>query len=204
MIRYQDINCHIIFDLRMDLQQKSRFLAGGHTTCAPNSITYYRVVSRDIICIGFILEYLHGVDITAIDMENAYLNAPCAENIYFVGGDECGEDKVSVLNIDHALHGIKYAGYSWRSVLAVVLQEIGLDPTTIDPNFWIRAAMRLYGYEYYKMIHVYVDDIMIVYYIGDEVARKIDKFYNIKEGSQGPPTRYIEADTENIQTNVES
>ena len=58
--------------------------------------------------------------------------------------------------------------------------------------------MRPYGYEYYAMLIVYVDDIMIVSRLGDEVARKVGEFYKIKERSQGPPTRYLGADTENI------
>ena len=48
---------------------------------------YSRVVSSVIICIGLLLSYLYDVEITAIDMDNAYLNAPCAEKIWFVGGN---------------------------------------------------------------------------------------------------------------------
>ena len=61
----------------MDFQQKERFVAGGHTTEAPNSITYFIVVSHYSIRIGFLLASLHGVDITDIDLDNKYLNVPC-------------------------------------------------------------------------------------------------------------------------------
>ena len=70
----------------------------------------------------------------------------------------------------------------------------------VYPNICIRAEMRPYGYAYYGMILVYVDDIMIVYDLGDEVAIQIVDFYNIKEESQGPPTLYLGSDMENIQT----
>ena len=43
----------------------------------------------------------------------------------------------------------------------MALREIELNPTMVDPNIWIRAAMRPDGYEYYEMLIVYVDDIMI-------------------------------------------
>ena len=69
-----------------------------------------------------------------------------------------------------------------------------------DPKVWIREAMRPDGYDYYEMILVYVDAIMIVSHLCDELARQIGDFYKIKEGSQGPPTLYLGADTENIQT----
>jgi hypothetical protein len=32
---------------------------------------------------------LNGLDIMACDLENAYLNAKCKENIWFEGGIEC-------------------------------------------------------------------------------------------------------------------
>ena len=83
--RHQDINCHIIFDIHMAFQQKVRFLVRGHTTEAPNSIKYSRTVSRDSICIGFLLESLYGVSTTVIDLNNSYLNSECAEKIWFVG-----------------------------------------------------------------------------------------------------------------------
>ena len=102
----------------MYFHQKTKLVAGGHTTEALNSITYYSVVSCDSICISFILASLHVDDITTIDLDNAYLNAPCVEKIWFVGGDECGEDKYRVIIIFHALYGLRSAGFLWGSSLA--------------------------------------------------------------------------------------
>ena len=48
-----------------------------------------------------------------------------------------------------------------------------------DPNVWIRAAVRPYGYEYYEMLIVYVDDLMIVFHLGDDLDRQIGNFYRI-------------------------
>ena len=69
-----------------------------------------------------------------------------------------------------------------------------------DPNICIRVAMRPYECYYYEMILVYVDDINFFSYLGDDVAIQISNFCNIKEGSQGPHTRYLGADTDKIQT----
>ena len=99
----------------MEFQRKERFEARGHTAEAPNSITYYSVVPCDSISIGFLLAYLHGVDNTAIDLENAYLNAPCEQKIWFVGVDVCREYKVCVLIIVRALYGIEYESFLWIS-----------------------------------------------------------------------------------------
>jgi hypothetical protein len=43
---YQEINFHIIFDIKMeDFCPKARFVAGGHTTDTPHAMTYASVVS---------------------------------------------------------------------------------------------------------------------------------------------------------------
>jgi hypothetical protein len=44
---FQEIRCHVIFDVKMDFTRKARFVAGGHTTNTPGSITSSSVVSRD-------------------------------------------------------------------------------------------------------------------------------------------------------------
>jgi hypothetical protein len=31
MIGFQEIGCHIVFDIKMDFTRKARFCAGGHT-----------------------------------------------------------------------------------------------------------------------------------------------------------------------------
>ena len=49
LIGYQEIGCHVVFDIKMDFSRKARFVAGGHTTEAPASVTYSSVVSRDSI-----------------------------------------------------------------------------------------------------------------------------------------------------------
>jgi hypothetical protein len=49
MIGFQEIRGHIIFDVKMDFTRKARFVAGGHTSDAPASITYLSVVTRDSV-----------------------------------------------------------------------------------------------------------------------------------------------------------
>ena len=56
---------------------KARYVAGGHTTDTPSSITYYSVVSRDSIRIAFTLAALNNVEIRTADIGDAYLNTKC-------------------------------------------------------------------------------------------------------------------------------
>jgi Reverse transcriptase (RNA-dependent DNA polymerase) len=199
-IGFQEITCHIIFDVKMDFTRKARFVAGGHTTEAPTSLTYSSVVSRDSVRLGFLIAALNGVNIVACDLENAYLNAPCKEKIWFQGGIECGEDKGRVLVIIRALYGLKSAGNSWRMALAEVLTSLSFESTRADPDVWIRAAVRDDGFGYYEMLFVYVDDILAISHKAKEVLLEITKFYKAKEGSMKEPDLYLGANVGKLQT----
>ena len=51
-IGFQEIPCHIIFDVKMDFTRKARYVAGGHKTQMPEAPTYTSVVSRKRVRIG--------------------------------------------------------------------------------------------------------------------------------------------------------
>jgi hypothetical protein len=40
MIGFQEIGCHIVFDIKMDFTRKARFCAGGHTMDTPAAMKY--------------------------------------------------------------------------------------------------------------------------------------------------------------------
>ena len=75
---YQEIGCHMIFDINMDgnFTRKDRFFAGGNTTDLPALITYQSVVSRDSVWIALMIAALNDIDSFAADIGNVYLNDP--------------------------------------------------------------------------------------------------------------------------------
>ena len=77
MIGYQEIKCHIVFDVKMDFTRKARFVAGGHTTESPTSLTFSSMVSRESVRLAFLIAALNNLDINSCDIGSAYLNAPC-------------------------------------------------------------------------------------------------------------------------------
>jgi hypothetical protein len=157
MIGFQEIRCHVIFDVKMDFTRKARFVAGGHTTDTPGSITYSSVVSRDSIRLAFLIAGFNDLDVLAGDVTNAYLNAKCCEIIWFEGGVETGEDHEKVLIVTCALYGdLKSSGAAWRADLAATLHDLTFASTKADPDVWIRSSGT-----YYDMVLVYVDDILI-------------------------------------------
>ena len=117
MIGFQEIKCHMIFDVKMDFTRKARFVAGGHMTEAPGSITYSSVVNRDSVHLGFLIAGLNDLDILAGDITNAYLYAPCREKIWFEGQTECGAQKGKILIVIRALYGLKSSGASFSRIL---------------------------------------------------------------------------------------
>ena len=84
---YQEIKCHIIFDIKMgeNFHRKARFVAGGHTTEVSDSlITYSSVVSRDSVHIALTIADLNDLKVMACDIQNAYLTADCRKKIWTI------------------------------------------------------------------------------------------------------------------------
>jgi hypothetical protein len=163
-IGYQQIRCHMIFDVKMgeNFRRKARLVGGGHMTVAPASITYSSVVSRDSVRIALTVAALNGLDILACDIQNAYLTAKCREKIWTVAGPEFGSEEGSLMIVKMALYGLKSSGAAFRAKLAGVLHDLHYLPTKADPDVWIRPAIRPDGSEYYEMALCYVDDVLVI------------------------------------------
>ena len=54
--RFQEITCHLIFNVKMDFSRKCRMVANRATTETPASLTYSSVVSRDNARLAFIIK----------------------------------------------------------------------------------------------------------------------------------------------------
>ena len=94
LIGYQEVKCHVIFDIKLgeNYREKARFVAGGHTTDTPSIMTYASVVSRDSVRIVLRIAALNGLDVLGYDIQNAYIFAPCKEKIFLIAGQEFGLD----------------------------------------------------------------------------------------------------------------
>jgi len=125
-VGYKWIRCHMVFDIKMDFTRKARFVAGGHMTDPPSTLTYSSVVSRDSVRIAFVLAALNDLNLLAADIGNAYLNAPAREKVYTTAGAEFGaEFEGRPVLIVRALYGLKSSGAAWRAHLANTLFTLG-------------------------------------------------------------------------------
>jgi hypothetical protein len=54
---------------------------------------YSSVVSRDSVCLAFLIAALNDLEILSADAQNADLNAPTKERIYMIAGPEFGQGR---------------------------------------------------------------------------------------------------------------
>ena len=195
---FQEISCHIIFDVKMDFTRKARFVAGGHTTETPVGLCYSSVVSRESVRIAFLVAALNDLDVFACDIGNAYLNAPCREKIWFVMGPECGREmKGRVAKLVRALYGLKSSGASWRKMFKDFIEtKMGFKPCLCDSDMYYRRNKTSDGRTYYELLLVYVDDVLALSHDPGGIMKQIGTSFEIKNDEYGPPTQYLGADVE--------
>ena len=97
-------------------------------------MTYSSVVSRESIRIGFLIAALNGLNVLSADIQNAYLNAPTEEKVWFCAGPEWGEHKGKPVLIVRALYGLKSSGQSWRTHFAQTLEAMDFRSSYADPD----------------------------------------------------------------------
>ena len=70
-IGFNNITCHLIFDVKFGLTRKSRYIGSGHLTQVPASVSCSRNVSRDSVRIMFLIAAFNYLDIKMYDIGNA-------------------------------------------------------------------------------------------------------------------------------------
>ena len=199
-VGFKEITCHLVFDVKMDLTRKARYVAGGHLTDPPSSMTYASVVSRDSVRIAFLIAALNDLDILAGDIQNAYLHANTKEKLYFIAGSEWKADEGRPVVIVRALYGLKSSALMWRNHLADTLGNfMGFKSSLADPDVWLKAETSTTGFKYYAYILVYVDDILII----DKDPRKymtmLEEKFPVKPSSIEEPKVYLGANIGKIE-----
>ena len=125
-IIYQEIKCHMIFDIKLDENfcRKAQLVGGRHTTTAPASITYSSVISRESVRIALKIAALNGLYILECDIQNDYLKAKWRELIWTTAGPKFSLEEGSIMVVKMALYGLKPSGAAFRAKLASLLNDI--------------------------------------------------------------------------------
>ena len=122
---------------------KAKMVSGGHTTETPAALTYASVVSRDTVRIALTIAHLNDLKVLACDIQNAYLNAKCRENIWTIAGPEFGSDTGNLIIVVRALYGLKSRGTSFRSLISKTFYDIRYTPSKADFDVWLRPSVKL-------------------------------------------------------------
>jgi len=184
---YQRITCHIIFDVKSDGTRKAPYVAGGHLAYT-DAVTYSSVVSKDSIRILLVVAALNGLDILSCDIMNAYLNAKPRERVYFIAGDEFGDDKGRIIIVVRALYGLKSSGAAFRSKLLADLREMGYRSSKSDADVYMKPRSTPSGESYWEYVLCYVDDILVISQYPEEFMKAFSKLYQLKNGYNFPST----------------
>ena len=193
------INCHLIFDVKMDLTRKARLVAGGHLNKeVPKHITYSSVVSRESVRICFTLAALNGLDVLSGDIGNAYLNAKPREKCHIIVEDDLlfGPSAIGKkAKIVRALYGMKSSGAAWRDMISSYLKhDMKFNMCLADNDTWFKADIKKDGTEYYTYICIYVDDILICSEHPKKYMDQLGTAFMLKPGSVDEPKVYLGAD----------
>ena len=78
-----EINCHLVFDVKIDFNRKACYVAGGHLTDLSDNVpTYASVISRKLVRILFLISALYDIKVLAVDISNSFLNSQCAKKVF--------------------------------------------------------------------------------------------------------------------------
>ena len=97
------------------MTRKARYVVGGHITDVTTYMTYYSVVSHDTVSIGYIMDYLNNFYVLASDINNAFLEFPTNEKIFFYAGGAWKADKDKFVIVVRALYGLKSSALQFRN-----------------------------------------------------------------------------------------
>jgi hypothetical protein len=78
----------MVFDVKYDLRNKLRLVAGGNWTVNDKEDIYSGVVRMYTVRIGFFLRELYGLSCCACDIGNAFLYRKTKEKVYIIAGPE--------------------------------------------------------------------------------------------------------------------
>jgi Reverse transcriptase (RNA-dependent DNA polymerase) len=200
---WSKVTGHLVWDVKMDFTRKARWVLDGHLTPNPIGSTYAGVVSRDSVRIAFTYAALNDVDIFAVDIRNAYLQAPSSQKDYIVCGPEFGlENEGKVALIHRALYGGKLAGRDFRNHLRSCMRYLNFTSCPADPDVWLRPAIKSDGSEYYEYILLYTDDTLVISELAERVLRgELGQHFTLKEESIVPPKIYLGGSVRKVTLN---
>jgi hypothetical protein len=83
--------------------------------------------------------------------------------------------------VKKALYGLKSSGATFRALLSETLLGMCYTPTRADPDVYLWAAVKPDGFEYYKMVLCYVDDILVISHTPHAMTDELKLTFKLKD-----------------------
>ena len=77
--------------------------------------------------------------------------------------------------------------------------SIGFKSSGVDPGMYYWRNAQADGSEHYKLLLVYVDDVLAVSHDPEKTMKEIGMRFEIKNNKNGPPIMYLGGDIEKFQ-----
>ena len=185
------LKCYMVFEVKMDLTRKARFVASGAKTPDPESCTFARVVYQETVRIALTYAALNELEVKTSDIQYAYLQAPISKKYWTICGPEFGSElQGRKARIVRALYGTKTAGADFRNHLKDCMEMLGFKSCKADLDLWMQEAIKGNGNRYYEYVLLYMDDTLCISERPTEVLESIDKYFPMKPGSIADPNIY--------------
>ena len=133
-----EVNCNLVFDVKIDFTCKARYVAGVNLTSPPDNFhTYSSVISCKSVRILFLIAALYDIRVLAADISNAFINAKCVKKVFLKAEPEFKSREGMSVIILRTLYGLKSARASFRAHLSNILWTMGFKPTFYDRTMWM-------------------------------------------------------------------
>lgn len=98
-----------------------------------------------------------------------------------------------------ALHGLKSSSSAFRSMLAQVICDMGHRPSRVDPDAYLKSAIKPNGFRYYPMLLVYSDDILSISHEPLEAISSIKTVFKLKGDKAAVPEMHLEGGISEVE-----
>ena len=85
-----------------------------------------------------------------------------------------------------SLYRLKKYGAAFREFLSDTMDAMGYIPSYANPDSWLRPVVKPDGFEYYKYILFYVDDVVCISHNLQKAMKRIHEYFKLKDNNIEP------------------
>ena len=138
------------------------------------------MVLRESVRTDLLLVELNNLYIIACENVNTYLNAPYWEKIWTTSGPEFGDQEGLKIMVYRELYGLNSSGAACCEHLSHTMYGISYNLCEADLDVLMKTRSKLYGFEYYEYIFIYIDDVLSVSHKYSVVMYYLHDIYHLK------------------------